>query len=255
VEAVMDGLEALLVDVSVNLGGRNVGVAKHLLDHAEIGAVAEQMGGEGMAEQMRVDIYLNAGVAADALEDLPDADGGQFCAAHGKEDFAAGALLDHAGALPGKVFGNGVAGLAADGDEAGLVALACDADDLLVEVKVFQAGIGQLGNAEAAGVEQFHHGAIPQAERLIGGDALQEALDLELVEGLREETLGAREGDVLGGVGLEEIAGEKKAEEYLDGDDDELDGAGGKAALLAMGEVIGDEGEGDLAGGGDVPGL
>jgi hypothetical protein len=138
----MDALETLLVDVGVNLGGRNIGVAEHLLDHTEIGAVAQQVRGEGVAEQVRIDVDLDAGVAADALEDLPDANGGQFRAAHGEENLAAGALLDHAGALLGEVFGDGVTGFAAHGDEAGFIPLACYSDDLLVEVQVLKARVG-----------------------------------------------------------------------------------------------------------------
>jgi len=40
-ELSMDGFEALLIDMGVNLGRRDIGVAKHFLDDAQIGAVAE----------------------------------------------------------------------------------------------------------------------------------------------------------------------------------------------------------------------
>ena len=39
----MDGFQPLLVDVRVNLGRRNIGVAEHFLDDPQVGAVAEQM--------------------------------------------------------------------------------------------------------------------------------------------------------------------------------------------------------------------
>ena len=161
--AVMHGFEPLGIDVGVNLGGGHVGVAEQLLDDAQVCAVAQQMRGEGVPQEMGVDVYLEAGVQGDALEDLPDADGGQFRAAHGEEYLAAGALFDHAGTLFGEVFGDGFARLPAHGDEAGFVALAGDADDALFEQEVFEAGIGKLRDAEAAGVEQFHHGAVAQA--------------------------------------------------------------------------------------------
>ncbi len=35
----MDGFEAFLIDVGVNLGGGDVGVAEEFLDDAEVGAV------------------------------------------------------------------------------------------------------------------------------------------------------------------------------------------------------------------------
>src|SRR4051812_48928885 len=47
--------EAASLDVSVNLGGRNVGVAEHLLNDPEVGAASEQMAGEGVAQRVRRD--------------------------------------------------------------------------------------------------------------------------------------------------------------------------------------------------------
>jgi len=44
----MHGFEPLLIDVGVNLGGGNIRVAEHLLDDAEVGAIAKQMSGKGM---------------------------------------------------------------------------------------------------------------------------------------------------------------------------------------------------------------
>ena len=38
-EVFVDGFESFLVDVSVDLGGGNVGVAEEFLDDAEVGAV------------------------------------------------------------------------------------------------------------------------------------------------------------------------------------------------------------------------
>lgn len=37
---VMHGIEAALIDVGVNLGRRNIGVAEHLLNRPKIGPVA-----------------------------------------------------------------------------------------------------------------------------------------------------------------------------------------------------------------------
>ena len=47
------GDEVAAVDFGVDLGGRQAGVAEKFLDDAEIGAIAQKMGGEGMAERMR----------------------------------------------------------------------------------------------------------------------------------------------------------------------------------------------------------
>jgi hypothetical protein len=52
----MHRLQALLIDMRVNLRGRDIGVTEQLLDDAEVGAVAEQMRREAMPQEMRVDV-------------------------------------------------------------------------------------------------------------------------------------------------------------------------------------------------------
>src|SRR4029450_3323252 len=52
--AVVDAAQAAGVDVAVDLCRRERAVAEQLLDHAEVGAALEQMGGERVAEPMRV---------------------------------------------------------------------------------------------------------------------------------------------------------------------------------------------------------
>src|SRR5579883_3458959 len=49
------GLHPLAQDVSVDLGGRNIGVAQKLLDGTQIGAVVQQMARKGMPQHMRAD--------------------------------------------------------------------------------------------------------------------------------------------------------------------------------------------------------
>ncbi len=56
----MDGFQALLVDVGVDLGRGNIGMAEHFLNDAQVGAVAEQMRSETVPEQMRVNVFLQA---------------------------------------------------------------------------------------------------------------------------------------------------------------------------------------------------
>src|ERR1700730_6101113 len=71
VEAVVEGLQALLVDVGVDLGGRGVGVAEHGLHRSQVGAVLEQMGGEAVAESVRRE-RAQAGLEAVAAQQLPE---------------------------------------------------------------------------------------------------------------------------------------------------------------------------------------
>ena len=59
----------------VNLRGGDIGVAEHLLNDAQIGAVAQQMRGETVPQQMRVNIFFESGMSRNCFHDLPDARG------------------------------------------------------------------------------------------------------------------------------------------------------------------------------------
>ena len=68
----MHGFKPLLIDMRIDLRGRNIGVPKHLLNNPQIGAVPEQMRRETMAEEVRVNVLLQPGVPRVFFHDLPD---------------------------------------------------------------------------------------------------------------------------------------------------------------------------------------
>ena len=72
---VVDFAEAAAGDVGVDLGGGEAGVAEELLDGAEVGAVLQQVGGEGVAEGVGADVVLGAGGEDVAVDDAADAAG------------------------------------------------------------------------------------------------------------------------------------------------------------------------------------
>src|SRR5437016_4763958 len=53
-------LEAFAVDVGIDLRGRDVGVAEHRLDGAQIRTALEQVGGETVPQRVRIDALWNA---------------------------------------------------------------------------------------------------------------------------------------------------------------------------------------------------
>ena len=68
----MHCFQALLIDVGINLRRRNIGVAEHFLNDAQVGAVAQQMRREAVPEQMRINILFQPSVPGFFLHDLPD---------------------------------------------------------------------------------------------------------------------------------------------------------------------------------------
>src|SRR5262249_477766 len=68
----MHSFEPLLIDMSVNLRRRNVGVAQHFLNNSQIRTVSEQMCRETMPQKVRIHVLFHAGALCVLLNDLPD---------------------------------------------------------------------------------------------------------------------------------------------------------------------------------------
>jgi len=68
----MHSFKPLLIDMRIDLRCGNIGVAEHLLNNPQIGAIAQQMRGETMAEKVRVNVLFQPGVPRVFLHDLPD---------------------------------------------------------------------------------------------------------------------------------------------------------------------------------------
>src|SRR5512146_418142 len=73
--------------VGVELGGGEICVAEHLLDGAQVGAALEQVGREGVAEQVRVDAArLQPGLLGEPAQDQEGACPGQRAALRVQEE-------------------------------------------------------------------------------------------------------------------------------------------------------------------------
>jgi len=68
----MHSFKPLLIDMRIDLRRGNIGVAQHLLDDPQIGAVPEEMRCETMPEKVWIDIFLQPGTARVLFYNLPD---------------------------------------------------------------------------------------------------------------------------------------------------------------------------------------
>src|SRR6266446_5556757 len=88
-------LEPLAEDMGIDLRRRDIGMAEHLLDAAQIGAVVEEMAGEGVPQHMGRDARrVDPGGDGEVLEELAAAPPRQMArsAARGKEEARGRAL-------------------------------------------------------------------------------------------------------------------------------------------------------------------
>lgn len=76
-EAFVDFFKMWVGDVSVDLSGADIGVAKHGLDRANVGAVHEEIGSEAMTESVRGNVFSDASSTGVFFDDTFDRTGGE----------------------------------------------------------------------------------------------------------------------------------------------------------------------------------
>jgi len=74
------------VDMGVDFSGRNRLVSQHTLDGAEVGTSFQQVGGEGMAEGVRTDIFGDAGFLCQLFNQVKNHDAGNAISPSGKKN-------------------------------------------------------------------------------------------------------------------------------------------------------------------------
>jgi hypothetical protein len=99
------------------------------LKSVEIGSTAEQMGGETVAHEVRIDIRFDPGAGGVLFDELAYARGGELFAPDREENLGAGFFGNEFGAFALEVGADCFAGWLAEGYEAGLFALPGDADE------------------------------------------------------------------------------------------------------------------------------
>ena len=122
--------QPLMVQMSVNLGRGDVGMPQHFLDDAQIRPPGQQVRGEAVAQQVRMDLQIDHG--GPLFHNLPQTVRGEPGAAHADENVAAGAAVTSLDSIEaparwrrsnltdGWAPGVGALGGTADGDLAGL---------------------------------------------------------------------------------------------------------------------------------------
>ena len=143
-----------------------VGMAEHLLNAAEVGAALEQVRGEGVAQQVRVDAArVEPGLLGQPAQDQEGARAGQRRRRARSGRARAGGGGRGAAA---RARGSGARASAAgrpSGTMPLLAALADDAHEPLVEVDGRALEPERLGDAQPRAVEQLDQGAVAQRAR------------------------------------------------------------------------------------------
>ena len=226
----------------VELGGGDVGVAEHLLQRAQVAAAREQVRGERVAQRVRAHLAREPRRRGVALDDLVEALARQAAAAVVDEQPRLEAVADEPRPAAHEVDAERAGGLAADGHDPLLVALAAGAQLAAVEVEVGELELDRLRRPQAAGVHQLEQGAVAQRGRLGAVGLGEQPGDLVAREHLGQLAGLARRLEQRGRVVLDQALAAQVAVEGAQAGDLALQrgGRGGRLALAPVRE-LGDE--------------
>src|SRR5918996_6034221 len=204
----------------VELGGAEIGVSEHLLDAPQVGAALEQMRGEGVPEQMGVDLRgVEPGLGCEAAKDEERARARERTPLGVQEELRPVTPVE-VGAAAGEVAAEGLSSLRPQGDDSLLVPLPDAADEPALEVDAAPLEPDRLGDAQPGAVEELDEGAVAQRARRDPVGRVDQALDFGERKRPRKARAAARQVDVGGRV----VGPEAERDEMA------VEGAGGRGA-------------------------
>ena len=167
----------LIVKVGVDLRGGEVFVAEQLLHAAQVAGGLQQVGGEAVAQHMRMHVYARQAFGGVGLEAQGDAAFGEAAAVFVEKQRCLARFFQQLAAhrLPA---GEGFARLAADEDEALHPAFAANDVVGAVAAEVARVERGQFGQAQSGGVEKLQNGVVANEVRVVGRGRFQQGGDL-----------------------------------------------------------------------------
>lgn len=170
--------QLLVRHVRIDLRGGDVFVAEHGLDASDVGAVFKEVGGETVAQGVRVDVFDDAGlggaVANDALYCARGEAQGwcfymQSCFMADKKCFVdVGAFVE--------VGANGTLGGVGDKNEADFVALASYAHFATRGVDLCAVERDKFGNAQSGGKQEFQDGTVAKRSQRVAPGRFKKTL-------------------------------------------------------------------------------
>lgn len=165
----MDLLQMLIGHVGIDLGRRDRGVAEHGLDAPDVGAIDEEVGGEAVAERVRMDIFDDAGFGGVVLDEpldtarseaeriafrVPLVDESFLRERDEQRSISVGPAIE--------VTGEGTLGRRGDEDDAELATFAAYGELFFLEIDMLPIKGSELGDTEAGREEELEYGPVAE---------------------------------------------------------------------------------------------
>ena len=161
----MDLFQALVVNMGVNLGGSDIGMSQQFLNDPQVCSVLKEVGSEGVAQEMRINIPGKSGLTGAFLHDFPDPVRTEGSASYGEKDFRRSVWFDEFRPLVIEIALQRSKGLPAHWYDTGLIPLAGHPQESVFKVEGLQPCGTDFGEAQSGSVEEFEDGEAPAPER------------------------------------------------------------------------------------------
>jgi len=234
----VDLLQPTLHDMGVDLRCRNVGVAEHQLNRAQVGAALEQMGGETVPELVRGQPATQSGPAAVRLKDSPEANAADTSAVAIEKKSGRKPIAKQFRASDAQIAFERRQGSATDRNHALLASLPGATKIARFTLNVFDAKADQLGDAQSGTVQHLEHGFIADAE---GGRKVglgQQAIHFLQGQKAGQALMDARGFQMLRGIVSNPLLGNRHAEEIAQRNQMARDTAAIEPLAIEVGEEI-----------------
>src|SRR5450830_1247886 len=166
-ELLVHRAEVFAVDVRVDLRGRDVYVAEHLLHRPQIRASFQQVRRERMTESMRRHGLGDSGLVHVLAEDLPRAHAGQGSAASVKEQDSLALTFLQLRTKLAQIDGDRSDRSAANGNEALLGAFPEYAYEVVLKHHIADAERNPFRDSQSRAIRQLEHCPVAERERLV----------------------------------------------------------------------------------------
>ena len=147
--------EHLLIDFCVDFGGGNLLVSEHHLNGSEVGSSLKQMGGKGMTEGVRADLFRNTCFGTVAFHDIEHHDAAQLASKAVEEHVILESVLDIEFITEGEAVVNLTERRFGYGHDALLASFAKDRDISLLFIDVGEPQLNQLRHAQPTRIESL----------------------------------------------------------------------------------------------------
>lgn len=211
-------------------------MAEHELHCSQVGAVLDEVGCEGVAQNVRAEGRSNSCADSVLAEDFPESLASEGASAMVEEDLGAAFPYEIRATFFEKVV-EPVGGGVAEGDQAFLATFADNSDEGRIQVQLVETKTHELGDAQSGCVQGFDHGPVSQSEEGVGVGDLEQLLDVFGRQGMRHRVPELRVLNVGGGISFDHFRQQEKAIESAHRRQCSCGGPCGQAGVPAESEI------------------